>query len=146
MSQDIPSLPIPGDAYVDARLLPAETDPATGESADDALEMTRVVREYLMPVEDASPYAVRWPISPTQDSTQEAEWESEGLSELGVDRIVDATYLENAADDLNDDEEAALQRIALPDTPHPGASAPDLTDPDVLPSDEETTRGAASRG
>ena len=47
--------PIPGDAFADDRTLPDETDPATGESADDALEATRTVSEYLMPAEDASP-------------------------------------------------------------------------------------------
>ncbi len=142
---------IPGDAYTDARLLPDETDPATGESADDALERTRTVPEYLMPVEDASSRTVAWSVSPTQDSTQEAEWETperaeaEGVSEFGVDRIVDATYFTDEADDLNDDEAAALQRLALPDAPHPGTQEPDLRDPDVLPTTDDTTRGGASR-
>ncbi len=156
---------IPGDRYRDDRTLPDETDPATGESADDALEATRTVSEYLFPVEDASPEPVNWGTNPTQDSTQEAEWEepfdapqnnatggddtdllaAEGSSDMGVDRVVDASYFENEEDDLNDDEEAALQQAATIDDPHPGSHTPDLADADILPSDDETTRGGASR-
>lgn len=156
---------IPGDAYSDPNLLPSETDPATGESADDALEATRTVPEYLMPAEDASPEPVRWSVHPTEDSTQEAEWEepldaptmnvtsgddtdflrAEGSSDFGVDRIVDESYFENETDDLNDAEEDPLARAALPDEPHPGAHTPDLADGDTLPTEAETTRGDASR-
>lgn len=156
---------IPGDAYTDNRTLPDETDPATGESADDALEATRTVPEYLMPAEDASPEPVNWSGSPTQDSTQEAEWEepfdapgnnatggddedllaAEGSSDSGADRIVDESYFENEDDDLNDDEEAALSRLALPDDPHPGSSVPDVADEDILTPDDETTRGESAR-
>lgn len=155
---------IPGDATDDPNLLPDETDPATGESADDALEATRTVSEYLMPAEDASPEPVQWSTHPTVDSTQEAEWEepliapfqnatggddtdmlaAEGATESGVDRVVDESYFEHEDDDLNDDE-AALNRAALPDDPHPGTQTPDLSDSDILPTDEETTRGDAAR-
>lgn len=156
---------IPGDAYADNRTLPDETDPATGESADDALEATRVVSEYTMPAEDATPEPVNWSAHPTQDSTQEAEWEepydaptnnatggddedmlaAEGSTDMGVDRVVDESYFENEEDDLNDDEEEPLRRTALPDDPHPGSRAPDLSDEDILPTDDDTTRGEASR-
>lgn len=156
---------IPGDAYDDPNLIPNETDPATGESADDALEATRTVPEYLMPAEDASPEPVQWSTHPTEDSTQEAEWEepfiapvqnatggddtdmlaAEGSTGSGVDRVVDESYFENEDDDLNDDEEAALNRTALPDDPHPGTRTPDLSDGDILPTDTETTRGDAAR-
>lgn len=157
--------PIPGDAYADNRILPDETDPATGESADDALEATRTVPEYLMPAEDASPEPVNWSGSPTQDSTQEAEWEepfdapdnnatggddedmlaAEGSTESGIDRIVDESYFENEGGDLNDDEDAPLRRVALPDDPHPGSDVPDVADEDILSPDEETTRGDSAR-
>ncbi len=122
---------IPSDAYADDRTLPDATDPATGESADDALETTRTVPEYRMPAEDASPEPVNWSTHPTQDSTQEAEWEepliapendatggeedilaSETLSDMGVDRVVDASYFAREADDLNDDTDVPLRRIA----------------------------------
>lgn len=159
--RDLPA----GDIYADDRTLPNETDPATGETADDALEATRTVSEYLMPAEDASPRAVQWSTHPTQDSAQEAEWEEpfsapdnaetateeEDLlsgdlaTEIGVDRVVGESYFDNAYDDLNDAEDAPLHRAASPDDPHPGSNAPDLTDSDILPSDEETTRGDASR-
>ena len=155
---------IPGDLAADNRTLPDETDPATGESADDALEATRTVSEYLMPAEDATPEPVNWSAHPTQDSTQEAEWEepfdaptnnatggddedmldAEGSTGSGVDRIVDESYFEQEDEDLNDAEEAPLQRAALPDDPHPGSQAPDLADADILPADD-TTRGEASR-
>lgn len=157
--------PIPGDAYADNRTLPDETDPATGESADDALEATRTVSEYLMPAEDASPKPVNWSSNPTQDSTQESEWEEpsdaptnnatggddedlladEGSTESGIDRIVDESYFENEADDLNDTEEEPLRRAALPNDPHPGSRVPDVADEDILPSDDETTRGESAR-
>ncbi len=156
---------IPGDAYADNRTLPDEIDPATGESADDALEATRTQTEYLMPVEDATPEPVNWSTNPTQDSTQEAEWEepfdapnnnatggddedmlaAEGSIDSGVDRIVDASYFENEEADLNDDEDGPLRRAALPDDPHPGSETPDLSDADILPPDEETTRGTSAR-
>lgn len=159
--RDLPT----GDRYADDRTLPDETDPATGETADDALEATRTVSEYLMPTEDASPRAVEWSTHPTQDSAQEAEWEEpsdspdnadtateerdlvsdDNATEIGVDRIVDESYFENADADLNDAEDTPLRRAALSDDPHPGSNAPDLTDSDILPSDEETTRGTASR-
>ena len=120
---------------------PNETDPATGESADDALEATRTLSEYLMPAEDASPEPVNWSTNATQDSTQEAEWEepfdapgnnatggddedllaAEGSTESGIDRVVDESYFENEDDDLNDAEEEPLRRAALPDDPHPGS-------------------------
>ncbi len=128
---------IPGDAYADDRTLPDATDPATGESADDALEATRTSPEEQMPAEDASPLPVAWSTHATQDSTQEAEWEmpyrppennatggddedilaSEGSSDMGVDRVVDASYFAHEADDVNDDDDAPLRRIArrLPD-------------------------------
>ncbi len=155
---------IPGDAFADNRTLPDETDPATGESADDALEATRVVAEYELPAEDATPQPVYWSTHPTQDSTQEAQWEepfdapnnnatggdnedilaAEGSIDMGVDRVVDESYFENEADDLNDTEAEPLRRTALPDDPHPGSRAPDLADADILPGDD-TTRGEASR-
>jgi hypothetical protein len=156
--------PISGDAHDDPNLLPEETDPATGETADDALESTRTVPEYLMPAEDASPEPVRWSVHPTEDSEQEAEWEEpydapfenatgseEGMVETsdwtsaGVDRVVDESYFEHEDDDLNDDEEAALSWEALPDDPHPGSRTPDIADDDILPSDTETTRGNSAR-
>lgn len=156
---------IPGDAYADNRTLPNEIDPATGESADDALEATRTQTEYLMPAEDATPEPVNWSTNPTQDSTQEAEWEepfdapnnnatggddedmlaAEGSVDSGVDRIVDESYFENEDDDLNDAEDAPLRRAALPDDPHPGSDVPDVADADILPPDEETTRGTSAR-
>lgn len=155
--------PIPGDAYDDPNLAPEETDPATGETADDALEATRTVPEYLMPAEDASPEPVRWSLHPTEDSAQEAEWEEpydapfenapggEGdtLDDLertstGIDRIVDESYFENEDDDLNDAEEAVLNRVATPDDPHPGSREPDIADEDTLPTDN-TTRGDSAR-
>lgn len=165
MDEELTRGPIPGDAYADSRVLPNETDPATGESADDALEATRVMTEYQMPSEDASPEPVNWSTHPTQDSTQEAEWEepfdapdnnatggddedllaAEGATDSGVDRVVDESYFENEAADLNDAEEEPLRRVALPDDPHPGSNAPDLSDAAILPSDEETTRGESSR-
>lgn len=155
----------PGNAFTDNRTLPNETDPATGESADDALEATRTVPEYLMPAEDASPEPVNWSGNPTQDSTQEAEWEepfdaptnlatggddqdmlaAEGSTESGIDRIVDESYFEDEENDLNDDEEAALHRVALQDDPHPGSRVPDVADGDILASDDETTRGESAR-
>jgi hypothetical protein len=157
--------PIPGDAYADNRTLPDETDPATGESADDALEATRDLPEYLMPAEDASPEPVEWSSNPTQDSTQEAEWEepfdaprnnatggddedmlaAEGSSGSGMDRVVDESYFENEDDDLNDAEEAPLRRAATPDDPHPGSRVPDVADEDILPPGDETTRGESAR-
>jgi hypothetical protein len=157
--------PIPGDAYADNRTLPNEIDPATGESADDALEATRTQAEYLMPAEDASPEPVNWSSNPTQDSTQEAEWEepfdpptnnatggddedmlaAEGSSGSGIDRVVDESYFENEDDDLNDAEEEPLRRAALPDDPHPGSRVPDVADEDILPPDDETTRGQSAR-
>jgi hypothetical protein len=156
--------PIPGDAYDDPNLLPEETDPATGESADDALEETRTVSEYLMPTEDASPEPVRWSQNPTEDSTQEAEWEepydapfenATGIEDtildapessgMGMGRIVDESYFEHEDDDLNDDEEAALDRIATPDDPHPGSEVVDVADDDTLADDIETTRGDSAR-
>jgi hypothetical protein len=157
--------PIPGDVYADNRTLPNETDPATGESADDALEATRTVPEYLMPAEDASPEPVNWSSNPTQDSTQEAEWEepfdaptnnatggddedllaAEGSSGSGIDRVVDASYFENEEDDLNDAEEESLRRAATPDDPHPGSHVPDVADEDILPPGDETTRGESAR-
>ncbi len=160
-ARDLPA----GDRYADDRTLPNETDPATGESADDALEATRTVTEYLMPAEDASPEPVEWSTHPTQDSTQEAQWKepyispgnaatapdnedilgAEGSEDIGVDRIVDESYFENEASDLNDAEDAPLRRAATADDPHPGSEAPDLSDSDILASDEETTRGEASR-
>lgn len=156
---------IPGDAYADNRTLPDETDPATGESADDALEATRTVPEYLMPAEDASPEPVNWSSNPTQDSTQEAEWEepfdapgnnatggddedllaAEGSTGSGIDRVVDESYFEREEEDLNDGEEAALRRAALPDEPHPGSGVPDVADEDILPPGDETTRGESAR-
>ena len=151
--------------YADDRTLPDETDPATGESADDALEATRTVSEYLMPAEDASPRAVNWSSHPTEDSTQEAEWEeiadpptnnatggddedlfaAEGSTESGLDRVVDESYFENEDEDLNDAEEEPLRRAALPDDPHPGSNVPDVADEDILASDSETTRGDSAR-
>ncbi len=156
--------PIAGDSFPDPLAIPAETDPATGETADDALEDTREIIEYRFPAEDASPRAVAWSTHPTEDSTQEAEWEQpliapeeapvhadlpdaygeERLSEFGVDRIVDERYFEDEADDLNDVEEALLQRLALPDDPHPESEEPDRADADTLLSDEETTRGTGA--
>ena len=155
---------IPGDAYDDPNLLPEETDPATGETADDALEATRTVPEYLMPAEDASPEPVRWSVHPTEDSAQEAEWEqpydapfenatggedtlldAPGSTSMGMGRIVDESYFEHEEDDLNDDEEAALNRTATPDDPHPGSQAPDVADSDTLPPDTKTTRGDSAR-
>ena len=156
---------IPGDAYADNRTLPNEVDPATGESADDALEATRTVSEYVMPTEDASPKPVNWSTSATQDSTQESEWEepsdaptntatggddedllaAEGSSGSGIDRIVDESYFENEVDDLNDAEEAPLRRAATPDDPHPGSHVPDVADEDILATDDETTRGESAR-
>src|SRR6478672_11815602 len=123
---------IPGDAFTDSRILPDETDPATGETADDALEATRTVTEYLLPAEDASPEPVNWSTNASEDSTQESEWEEpydapdmlrtggddenmlvvEGSANSGVDRVVDESYFEHEDEDLNDDEEAALQRLA----------------------------------
>jgi hypothetical protein len=155
---------IPGDSYPDPRLIPAGIDPALGETADDALEETRRVAEYLLPAEDAAPRAVGWSTHPTQDSTQEAEWEQpqrapeqtpthadlpdavrdEALGEFGVDRIVDERYFEDEADDVDDVQEALLERLALADDPHPQTAAPDLADPDTLLSEEETTRGTGA--
>jgi hypothetical protein len=157
--------PIPGDVYADNRTLPNETDPATGESADDALEATRTVPEYLMPAEDASPEPVNWSTNATQDSTQEAEWEEpfdapdnnatggddedmladEGSSGSGADRVVDESYFENEDDDLNDAEEEPLRRAALPDDPHPCSGVPDVADEDILSPGDETTRGESAR-
>ncbi len=156
--------PIPGDAYDDPNTLPEETDPATGETADDALEATRTVPEYLMPAEDASPEPVQWSVHPTEDSAQESEWEepydapfenatggeddmldAPERNSMGVDRIVDESYFEGENDDLNDDEEAALNRVATPDDPHPGSRAPDVADEDISRSDTETTRGDSAR-
>jgi hypothetical protein len=156
--------PIPGDQYDDPNLVPEETDPATGETADDALEATRTVPEYLMPAEDASPEPVRWSTHPTVDSDQESEWEepfdapfenatggednsldAPERTSMGVDRIVDETYFEREDEDLNDAEEAALNRVALPDDPHPGSQVPDAADEDTVPDDAETTRGESSR-
>lgn len=157
--------PIPGDDYTDNRTLPSESDPATGESADDALEATRTQTESLMPAEDATPEPVNWSTHPTQDSTQEAEWEepfdaptntatggddedllaAEGSVDSGVDRVVDESYFEHEDDDLNDAEEEPLRRAALPDDPHPGSRVPDIADADILPTDAETTRGDSAR-
>src|SRR5437763_1789597 len=111
---------IPGDAYDDPNLLPEETDPATGETGDDALEATRTVPEYLLPAEDASPEPVKWSLHPTEDSAQEAEWEepydapfenATGIEDttldapettsMGVDRVVDESWFEREEDDLN---------------------------------------------
>lgn len=161
---------IPGDAYDDPNLLPEETDPATGETADDALEASRSeprrdVPEYLMPAEDASPRAIDWSTHPTQDSTQEAEWrepltsptnaetaEDDGGSDLfsevgtsnGVDRIVDESYFLHEEDDLNDAEDDALLRAATDDDPHPGSQTPDPSDADTLLDEGETRRGKSS--
>jgi len=155
---------IPGDAFADNRTLPNETDPATGESVDNALEATRMMSEYTMPAEDSSPRAVEWSDHPTQDSTQEPEWEepytaptnnatggddedmhaAEGPTGSGVDRIVDESYFEHEDDDLNDAEEEPLLRTATPDDPHPGSRVPDVADEDILPG-EETTRGESAR-
>jgi hypothetical protein len=156
--------PIPGDAYDDPNLLPEETDPATGETADDALEATRTVPEYLMPAEDASPIPVDWSVHPTEDSTQEAEWEepfnapfenatggeddslnAAQRNDTSIDRIVDETYFEREGDDLNDDEEAALNRVGTPDDPHPDSQTPDVADEDTISTDTETTRGESAR-
>lgn len=156
---------IPGDRYTDDRTLPNETDPATGESADDALEATRTRTEYLMPAENATPEPVNWSTHPTQDSTQESQWKEPYLppdnaatalynedflddrvpENSGLDRVVDESYFENEQDDLNDAEDAPLRRAALPDDPHPGSDAPDVADADILASNEETTRGESSR-
>ena len=70
---------------------------------------------------------------------------AEGSSDSGVDRIVDESYFEHEDADLNDAEEEPLRRAALPDDPHPGSHAPDTADADILPSDEETTRGESAR-
>ncbi len=158
------------DRYTDPNLIPYETDPATGESADDALEATRQPGDQQFPVEDSSPRAVNWGLHPTMDSTQESEFEepytapqmlrdneetdilgAEGSSDFGVDRIVDESYFENEADDLNDDEEAALLRVAgnTNDDPdasvHPDSLTPDISDDDIQPSADDLDRGTASR-
>jgi hypothetical protein len=156
--------PIPGDAYDDPNLISEETDPATGETADDALEATRTVPEYLMPAEDASPEPVQWSVHPTEDSEQESEWEepydapfenatggqddsldAPERTSMGVDRIVDESYFEHEDDDLNDDEEAALNRVATPDDRHPGSRTPDVADEEISRSDTGTTRGDSAR-
>ncbi len=155
---------VPRDLYTDPNLLPEETDPATGETADDALEATRQPRDQVFPVEDASPLPVNWSTSPTEDSTQEAEFDepydapvglrdndkadilgAEGSSDMGVDRIVDESYFQNEDDDLNDDEEDALLRTALPGDPHPGSLQADISDDDIGPGSDDLDRGAASR-
>lgn len=155
---------VPGDAYTDPNLLPEETDPATGESADDALEATRQPRDQVFPVEDASPLPVNWSTNPTEDSTQEAEFEepydapsglrdneevdilgAEGSSDMGVDRIVDESYFEHEDEDLNDDEDMALLRLASADDPHPGSQQDDISDDDIGPDNDELDRGTASR-
>jgi len=152
------------DAYTDPNLLPEETDPATGETADDALEATRQPRDQVFPVEDASPLPVNWSTNPTEDSTQESEFEepydapvglrdneevdilgAEGSSDMGVDRIVGESYFENEDDDLNDAEEADLLPLALPDDPHPGSLQKDLSDDDTVPDADELDRGTASQ-
>jgi len=155
---------VPRDLYTDPNLLPEETDPATGETADDALEATRQPHDQVFPVEDASPLPVNWSTNPTEDSTQEAEFDepynapvglrdndeadilgTEGSSDMGVDRIVDESYFENEDDDLNDDEEDALLRTALPGDPHPGSLQADISDDDISPGSDDLDRGAASR-
>lgn len=178
MARDLSTSGTPGDSgdlglddrYTDPNLIPYETDLATGESADDALEATRQPGDQRFPVEDSSPRPVNWSVHSTEDSTQEAEFEepytapqmlrdneeadilgAEGPTDSGVDRIVDESYFENEADDLNDDEEAALLRGAAntnddPDAGvHPDSLAPDISDDDIQPSADDLDRGTASR-
>lgn len=165
MARDVSD--IPGDTFTDPSLLASETDPATGETADDALEATRQPQDQQFPVEDSSPRAVNWSVHPSQDSTQEAEFEepytapemlrdneqtdilgTEGATDFGVDRIVDESYFENEDADLNDAEEEALLRVAGDDPDaevHPGSFAPDIADDDTAPSLDDLDRGTASR-
>ncbi len=168
---DADDLDIPGDAYTDPNLIAYETDPATGETADDALEATRSGgrndADYRFPVEDSSPLPVQWSTHPTQDSTQEAEWrevyiapehaqsltsdgdpevlDAEMSSDMGVDRIVSESYFENEAGDLNDADEAALMRLATDADQHPGSQSPDQSDGDTLPDTDALNRGTGSQ-